>query len=134
MDKSETWDGTKEKFLNITPEEFWRLRKILSNKKGGLTQTYKKNTEAKAKVYDHKQKTMQALESPAAVHAVFEKADEDLIVGNSECDIALAESLAAMKEFNAGPAGPRARAVNAAQLPRKPRHCHHAYAKVHVKS
>ena len=44
---------------------------------------------------------MQALESLAAVYAVFEKDGEDLTVGNSECDIVFADPLPAMDEFNA---------------------------------
>ena len=55
--KGETWDGPKGKFLNITPEELWRLQKILSNKNNSLSQTKKKKTEANAKVYDLIQKT-----------------------------------------------------------------------------
>ena len=34
--------------MNITPEELRRLQKILSNEKGSLSQTHKKNTEANA--------------------------------------------------------------------------------------
>ena len=45
-------------------------------KKGSLSQTYKKNTEANAKVYDLNEKRMQALETLAAVYAIFEKAGE----------------------------------------------------------
>ena len=51
-------------------------------------------------VYDLNQKTMQTLESPAVVHAVFEKAGGNLDVENSECDVVFAESRAAMDEFN----------------------------------
>ena len=60
-DNTETWEETKDKFLNITPDELWRLQKILSNKKGTWSQTYKKNTEANAQVYDLNQKTMQPM-------------------------------------------------------------------------
>ena len=81
VDKRETREGTIEEFLNITPEELWRLQKILGNKKGSLNQTCKKITEANAKVYDLNQKTMQASESLAAVYAVFENAGGDLNVG-----------------------------------------------------
>ena len=97
--KSQTWERTKDKFLNITSEGLGSLQKILSNKKGSLSQTYKKKTEENAKVCGLNQKTMQALESLAAV-AAFEKAGEDLNKGNSECDIVFAESQAAMEEFN----------------------------------
>ena len=59
--------------------EHRRLQKILSNKKGSLSQLYKKNTGANAKVFDFNQKTMQALETLAAVgdgRAVMEEFNE----------------------------------------------------------
>ena len=91
-------EETREKFLNITPEDLWRLQKILSNKKESLSQTYKKNTEANANVCDFNQKTMQALETLAAVYAVFEKAGENLNVETSE--VLCADGRAATEEFN----------------------------------
>ena len=45
-------------FLHIALDELWKLQKILSSKKGSLSQTYKKNTETNAKVYDLNLKTM----------------------------------------------------------------------------
>ena len=56
----------------------WCLQKHLHNKKGGLSQTYKKNTQANAKVYDLNHKTTQALETLAFVYSTFEKAGRDL--------------------------------------------------------
>ena len=76
--KCQTWEGTKEKFLNITDADLCSLQKIQHNEKGSLSQTYKKNTEANAKVVDLNQKTMQALEFLAVVCSAFEKAGEDL--------------------------------------------------------
>ena len=126
------WDGTKEKFLNITPEELWRLQKIFSNKKGGPSQTYKKNTEANAKVYDLNQKTMQALESLAAVHAVFEKSGKDLNVGSSECDTVFAESRAAMNEFNVVQQDQERARDELYDAQGRPRHGLHGLARVDV--
>ena len=67
--KCQTWEETKEKILNITATDLWSLQKILHNKRGSPSQTYTKNTEANAEVYDLNQKTMQALESLAVVYA-----------------------------------------------------------------
>ena len=58
--KCPTWVGTKEKILNIPPADLWSVQKILHDKRGSLSQTYKKNTEGNAKLYDFDQKTMQA--------------------------------------------------------------------------
>ena len=99
-DNTETWEETKEKFMNITPEELRRLQKILSNEKGSLSQTHKKNTEANAKIYDPSWKAMQPLETLAAVCAVFEKAGENRNVENSEGDVLHADGRAAIEEFN----------------------------------
>ena len=72
------------KTLQIAPAEMWKLQKILSSRKGSLSQTYKKNTEANRKVYDLNQKTMQALSNLALVYARFEEAGVDLEVETSE--------------------------------------------------
>ena len=72
-DNTETWEETKDKCLNITPDELWKVQKILSTKRGSLSQTNKKFTEANVKVCDLKQKTMQALSTLAVVYATFEK-------------------------------------------------------------
>ena len=71
-DDTEIWENTSENLLRITPAEMWKLQKILSSRKGSVSQTYKKNTEANMKVYDLNQKTMQALSNLALVHARFE--------------------------------------------------------------
>ena len=72
-DHTDTLEETKEKFPNITREELWRLQEISSNKKGSLSQTWKRNTEANAKVNDLNQKTLYALETLVSVLAVFDE-------------------------------------------------------------
>ena len=57
---------------------------------------------------------MQALETLAAVYAVFEKAGENLNVESSEGDVFFADVHAAKDEFQRGPAQPRTRAEIAA--------------------
>ena len=73
-DNTETWRDTKEKILQIAPAELWKMQKILSSKTGSSSQTYKNNTEAKTKVIDLNQRTMQALNTVAVVYATFEQA------------------------------------------------------------
>ena len=65
-----TW---AENHSRHTPDELWKLQKNLSCKKGSLSPTFKKNTEANAKVYDLNQKTMQDLHTLAVVCPTFEK-------------------------------------------------------------
>ena len=76
--KCPTWVGTKEKILNIPPADLWGVQKILHDKKGSLSQTYKKNTEANAKLHHLDQKTMQAWNPWQSCIALFQISDEDL--------------------------------------------------------
>ena len=43
-----------------TARKLWELQRLLNNRKGSLSSTYKMNTEANTRVYDLHQKTMQA--------------------------------------------------------------------------
>ena len=45
----------------VTEKTLWELHRLLNNRKGSLSSTYK-NTEANTKVHDLNQKTMQALD------------------------------------------------------------------------
>ena len=51
----------------------WELHRLLNNRKGSLSSTCKKNTEANTKVYDFNQKTMQALDVLAEEYEIFEE-------------------------------------------------------------
>ena len=82
-DNTETWENTREKPLQISPAETWKLQKILSSRKGSFGQTHKKNTWAYTKVFHFNQKTMQALSNLALVHASFEEAGADVEVESS---------------------------------------------------
>ena len=62
-----------------------------------MCQYYKKITEAKVKVYDLTQRTMQSLENLALVYATFEQAVTNMEVEFSEEDLLLADVRAAMR-------------------------------------
>ena len=55
-------------------EDLWAPQKVLSSRKGSLSATYNKNTEANTKAFDLNQKTIQALDRLAGVYATFEDA------------------------------------------------------------
>ena len=73
VDNTETWAATKEKLLQVAPADLWMLQKILSSKKGSVSQTYKTNSEANTKVYDLNHRTMQDLNNFAIVYATLNK-------------------------------------------------------------
>ena len=50
----------------VTAKTLWELHRLLNNRKGSLSSTYKKNTEANNKVYDLNQRTVVVKESAAA--------------------------------------------------------------------
>ena len=54
------------------------LQKILSNKKGSLSATHKKNSEANTRVYDLNQKITAALGNVAVIYKTFEEAGGNL--------------------------------------------------------
>ena len=69
--------GRKKKILNISAADLWSSQKILQDKKGSPSQTYKKNI------------------------CCLREAGEDLSQEDSSCDVVIAESQTAMEEFNA---------------------------------
>ena len=77
--------------------QIWKLQKILSSRKGSVSQTCKKNTQANTKVYDFNQKTMQALSGLALVYARFEEAGADVEVETSEGDLLYADMRTALE-------------------------------------
>ena len=54
-------DRPREKIVNVTKEDLCELQKVLDSRKGCLSSTYKKNSEAKNKVYDFNQRVVAAL-------------------------------------------------------------------------
>ena len=120
--KNETWRGAKEyeyendqeggkkrdveteketgKFLSITNEDLWAQQKVLSSRKGSLSATYKKNTEANTKVFDFNLKTLHALDRLAGVCATFEDTWANVENQISEGDIPMDE-LAKAQEHQA---------------------------------
>ena len=65
-------DKLREKFINVTKDDLWVLRRVLSNKKGSLSVTFEKNSEANNKVYDLNENTMLALDRLEAAYLSFE--------------------------------------------------------------
>ena len=57
----------------VTEKRLWELHHLLNNRKGSLSSTYKKSTEANTKVYDLDQKTMQAVDFLAEKYEIFEE-------------------------------------------------------------
>ena len=115
----------KEKSHSITKEELWALQKVLRSRKGTLSATYKKSTEANTKVYDLNQKTMQALGSLAGVYATFEEAWANLENDNSEGDPLYADACVFYGRACKGSATPGPLPRRSEGLPPKPRQCLH---------
>ena len=65
-------DKLREKFINVTKDDLWVLGRVLSNKKGSLSATFEKNSEANNKVYDLNENTMWALDRLEATYLSFE--------------------------------------------------------------
>ena len=80
-------------------EDLWAPQKVLSSRKGSLSATYNKNTEANTKVFDLNQKTIQALDRLAGVYATFEDAWANLGSENSEVDTFMPKRTGAMDEL-----------------------------------
>ena len=60
--KENASEQTSVKDFVETEKKLWELHRLLNNRKGSLSSTYKKNTEANTKDYDLNQKTMQAVD------------------------------------------------------------------------
>ena len=83
----------------VTREDLWALRSVLSSKKGSLSATYNKNTEADTKVYDLNQKTMLALDRLADAYSTFEETWAKMEHETVEGDVLFAMSYEAMDEL-----------------------------------
>ena len=70
--KENTSEQENVKYFVATEKKLWELLRLLNNRKGSLSSTYEKNTEANTKVYDLNQKTMQALNALAEEYEIFE--------------------------------------------------------------
>ena len=65
------------KDLVVKEKGLWELHRLFKNRKGNLSSTHKKNTEANTKVYDLDQKTMQALDVLAEEREIIEENYEE---------------------------------------------------------
>ena len=66
----------KQKYLNVTSDDLWRIRDRLDGKESSLEKTYKTNREANGKVYDLNQQASNYLET-LALKEVEEQFDRD---------------------------------------------------------
>ena len=57
---------------DLTRAKLWELQRLLDDRNGSLSATYKKNAEANTRAYDLNQKTMQALGTLAEEYEAFE--------------------------------------------------------------
>ena len=58
-------------YVDTVRSKLWELQRLLNNREGSLSATYKKNTEANTRAYDLNQKTMQALDTSAEEYEIF---------------------------------------------------------------
>ena len=96
VDYTETWEDTKENIMQIAPATLWNLQKDVERQEWKFKPSNKNNTEANAKVYDFNQRTMQALNHLAFVHATFEHVGANWEVEISEGDLLFPDVPAAM--------------------------------------
>ena len=81
-------------------QRLWELHRLLNNRKGSLSSTYKKNTEANTKVYDLNQKTMQAVDVLAEDYEIFEETMKKVTYETDEGDMLFAVAYEAMEELD----------------------------------
>ena len=62
--------------IETTETKLWELHRLLNNRKGSPSSTYKKNTDANIKAHDLNQKTTQALDTLAEEYEIFEETME----------------------------------------------------------
>ena len=65
----------------------WELQRLLNNRKGSVSATYKKNAEANTRAHDLNQKTMQALGTLAEEYEVFEETMKKVTLDTEEGDM-----------------------------------------------
>ena len=83
-----------------TARKLWELQRLLNNRKGSLSSTYKMNTEANTRVYDLHQKTMQALDALAEEYETFEETTKKVTHETEEGDMVFAVACEAMEELD----------------------------------
>ena len=88
------------KDIVATEKKLWELHRLLNNRKESSSSTYKKNTEANAKVYDLNQKTMQALDALAKEYEIFKETVKKVTHETEEVDLLFAAAYEAVEEFD----------------------------------
>ena len=101
------------------------LHRLLKNRKGSLSVTYKKNAEAYDRAYDMNQKTIQALDTLAEEYSAFEANMKKVTSEHEEDDVlnAMASEVADELERAQKDRGPSARRTGVL-LQRHGHRCH----------
>ena len=117
-DKSQGYDGTEDvggvaqvfKVTGSAPADatdvekiqskLWELQRLLSNRKGSPSATYKKNAEANTRAYDLNQKTMQALDTLAEEYEIFNETMKKVTLETEEGDMLFAVAYEAGEELD----------------------------------
>ena len=73
--------------VDTVRSKLWAPQRLLNNRKGGLSATYKKNTETNTSAYDLNQKTMQALDTLAEEYEIFEETMRKVTFETEEGDM-----------------------------------------------
>ena len=73
--------------VDTVRSKLWELQRLLNNRKGGLSATYKKHTGANTRSYDLKQKTMQALDTLVEEYEIFEETMRKVTCETEEGDM-----------------------------------------------
>ena len=101
------WDTKENAFKQesvkdfvVTQRRLWKLHRLLNNRKGSLSSTYKKNTEASTRVHDLNQKTMQALGALAEEYEIFEETMQKVMHETEDGDRLSAVAYEAMEELD----------------------------------
>ena len=76
--------------VETTQKKLWKLQRLLNNRKGSLSSTHKKSTEANTKTYDLNQKTMQALDTLAEEYEIFDETMKKVPLETEEGDMLFA--------------------------------------------
>ena len=85
----------------VTEKRLWELHRLLNNRKGSLSSTYKKNTEANNKVYDLNQRTVAALDRLAEVYETFEDTWDVVVKESAAGDLKIASEEDAVDKLEA---------------------------------
>ena len=94
-------DAATEK--DATMRRLEELHRLFNSRKRSLNATYKKNNDAKDKAYDLKQKSIQALDAPAAEYKTFDITMTSVTSEHKAGDVSDAAALEVAEELERTP-------------------------------